>query len=333
MTRSEFVERYGGIYEHSPWIAEQAYDMGAVDGNIALATVFGRCVDGADRETKLALIRAHPDLAGKAAVAGELTQDSSVEQRSAGIDQCTFDEYLQARGMHFFIRCYHCDNNMLELCEFLGTYGISIFDWLVRLNEGIEDAPDGVRQVYRDFIQGTRDELWDSPQELLDFWNKPENQNGFIDGEWGDNQFFKFRAIGITTAYHDMARYGGDMAGQMILERNPGISHEAVQQEIDDIVRYMCLKRRLPIDIEHIIGVTEDDFAFDIAAWQEGRYNGQLCDFRPKEDVRLRFYYTDSQVKKLVHAYELHGKSRQGISMILRKNNPLFFVRETMRID
>ena len=49
MTRSEFVERYGGIYEHSPWIAEQAYDMGAVDGNIALATVFGRCVDRADR--------------------------------------------------------------------------------------------------------------------------------------------------------------------------------------------------------------------------------------------------------------------------------------------
>ena len=92
--RAAFVARYGGIYEHSPWVAEQAYDdilRGAARAEIG--ELLASCVDRADRAAKLALIRAHPDLAGRAAVRGELTDESSAEQRSAGIDRCTPDEY------------------------------------------------------------------------------------------------------------------------------------------------------------------------------------------------------------------------------------------------
>jgi len=100
MTREEFIERYGGIYEHSPWVAEQAYEMLLADGNAALPELFARCVDRADDAEKLALICAHPDLAGKAAVSGELTQDSSEEQQSAGIDQCTPAEYQRFQSLN-----------------------------------------------------------------------------------------------------------------------------------------------------------------------------------------------------------------------------------------
>jgi len=90
----EFVRRYGGIYENSPWVAEKAAPL--IDGSAdidVIARVMLDCVDNASRERQLALIRAHPDLAGKAAVADELTDDSKREQASAGLDQCTADEY------------------------------------------------------------------------------------------------------------------------------------------------------------------------------------------------------------------------------------------------
>lgn len=94
MSRSEFLQRYGGVYESSPWVAERA---AAVVGNCAdlpaIASVMADCVDNASEEMQLALIRAHPDLAGKAQVAGELTPDSASEQQSAGLDRCTPDEY------------------------------------------------------------------------------------------------------------------------------------------------------------------------------------------------------------------------------------------------
>jgi len=97
----EFVARYGGIYEHSAWVAEDTYndDLDAGDTE-SLALAFAECVDNASRERRLALIRAHPDLAGRAAVAGELTKDSTDEQASAGIDQCTPEEYARFQEMN-----------------------------------------------------------------------------------------------------------------------------------------------------------------------------------------------------------------------------------------
>lgn len=101
LTLEEFVGRYGGIYEHSPWIAERAWATASgIEDAGRLAETLAHCVNQADDERKLALIRAHPDLAGKAAIAGSLTQESSEEQAAAGIDQCTPDEYRQFQSMN-----------------------------------------------------------------------------------------------------------------------------------------------------------------------------------------------------------------------------------------
>ena len=99
--REEFVRRYGGIYEHSPWIADQVFEQLANESDLeTLAAEFARAVDAAPRERRLALIRAHPDLAGKAAIAGELTPESNEEQASAGIDQCTPQEFARFQSLN-----------------------------------------------------------------------------------------------------------------------------------------------------------------------------------------------------------------------------------------
>ena len=100
MDREEFVRRYGGIYEHSPWVAEACFEAGRALSVGELAPLFRDCVDGASRKQKLALIRAHPDLAGKAAVAGELTAESTGEQASAGIDRCTAEEFARFQALN-----------------------------------------------------------------------------------------------------------------------------------------------------------------------------------------------------------------------------------------
>jgi 2-oxo-4-hydroxy-4-carboxy-5-ureidoimidazoline decarboxylase len=99
---NDFVKRYGGIYEHSPWVAEQVEALlgGAVADADLLASLMADCVDNASAEKQLELIRAHPDLAGKAQLAGELTAASTVEQSSAGLDQCTAEEYEQFQSLN-----------------------------------------------------------------------------------------------------------------------------------------------------------------------------------------------------------------------------------------
>lgn len=95
MNREDFIACYGGVYEHSPWIAARLWDEtgGAVPRNAAeLAGAMAAILDKAGDEEKLALLRAHPDLAGKAALAGNLTEASRKEQAGAGLDQCSQEE-------------------------------------------------------------------------------------------------------------------------------------------------------------------------------------------------------------------------------------------------
>ena len=95
LDRDAFVASYGDIYEHSPWVAELAWEAGLdaeQDSPAGLAAAMGEVLSRASAERQLEVIRAHPDLAGKAALAGELTDDSSREQAGAGLDQCSTEE-------------------------------------------------------------------------------------------------------------------------------------------------------------------------------------------------------------------------------------------------
>jgi OHCU decarboxylase len=91
--RETFVARYGALFEHSPWVAEAAWEHGPFADREALAQGLEQAMHDAPRDRQLALIRAHPDLAGRAAVEGTLTASSQREQAAAGLDRLTPDEY------------------------------------------------------------------------------------------------------------------------------------------------------------------------------------------------------------------------------------------------
>jgi OHCU decarboxylase len=103
LSREAFVEAFADIYEHSPWVAESAYDLGDLRSLDDIETLHARMSDillSADHATQLALINAHPDLAGKAAVQGQLTEASTNEQAGAGIHQCTSDEFARFTALN-----------------------------------------------------------------------------------------------------------------------------------------------------------------------------------------------------------------------------------------
>ncbi|WP_323033597.1 allantoinase PuuE [Paracoccus sp. (in: a-proteobacteria)] len=116
MGREEFVETFGSVYEHSPWIAERVWDgeMGSVHDTAAgLAARMAQVFRSASDEERLGVLLAHPDLAGKLAAAKRLTADSTAEQASAGLDSLTdaersdFDQlntaYVEKHAFPFII--------------------------------------------------------------------------------------------------------------------------------------------------------------------------------------------------------------------------------------
>lgn len=88
-----FVNALHGIYEHSPWIAERAAAKRPFANIMALKLSMQSVMQSASTDEQLALIRAHPELAGKAAIAGTLTKESTGEQAKAGLNLCSPEEF------------------------------------------------------------------------------------------------------------------------------------------------------------------------------------------------------------------------------------------------
>ncbi|UXT57962.1 2-oxo-4-hydroxy-4-carboxy-5-ureidoimidazoline decarboxylase [Agrobacterium fabrum] len=98
VTREEFVARFGGVFEHSPFIAERAYDAGGAGLELTAKAVHGAlCAQFrvASEAERLGVLRAHPDLAGKLAIADELTADSRNEQAGAGLDRLSPQQHAR----------------------------------------------------------------------------------------------------------------------------------------------------------------------------------------------------------------------------------------------
>ncbi len=116
MDKARFVSLYGSIFEHSPWIAERAYDLElgpAHDSAAGVHNALCRAFRTASEDERLGVLTAHPDLAGKLAAAGELTAESTSEQAGAGLDYLTDEEretftklnttYVDKHGFPFII--------------------------------------------------------------------------------------------------------------------------------------------------------------------------------------------------------------------------------------
>ena len=93
MAEADFTARFGDVAEHSPWVAERAAGARPFADRDSVAQAFAAALRSAARDEQVAVLRAHPDLAGRAAVSGDLTEDSRKEQAGAGLDRLTPEEF------------------------------------------------------------------------------------------------------------------------------------------------------------------------------------------------------------------------------------------------
>ena len=151
MSRSDFVDRFGGVFEHSPWIAERAYDAGGLQETPTAEGVHVALVGqfrAASASEQLGVLRAHPDLAGKLAIAGDLTEESRNEQAGAGLDRLTPEEHARFTALN---TAY---TDKFGFPFIIAVKGLSKDDILAAFESRIDNTPEqefetALRQVER----------------------------------------------------------------------------------------------------------------------------------------------------------------------------------------
>jgi len=148
-----FVQALHGIYEHSPWIPQAAAAQRPFASLAALKLALQDAVSRASQEQQLALLRAHPELAGKAAIAGELTAESRGEQAASSLDRCSPEEYAALHalnaayaskfGFPFVLAVKGPTGRGLARQEIIATFRRRL------ANQLPDELREGLRQVHR----------------------------------------------------------------------------------------------------------------------------------------------------------------------------------------
>jgi beta-ureidopropionase / N-carbamoyl-L-amino-acid hydrolase len=99
-SQPQFTALLDGVYEHSPWIADRAWAARPFVSLAQLKLALVNVLRDAGREAQVALIRAHPELAGKAMVSKTLTAESTHEQGRAGLTECTPAEFAHLQALN-----------------------------------------------------------------------------------------------------------------------------------------------------------------------------------------------------------------------------------------
>ncbi|SEK96176.1 2-oxo-4-hydroxy-4-carboxy-5-ureidoimidazoline decarboxylase [Pseudoxanthomonas sp. GM95] len=136
LPRDAFISALEGIFEHSPWVPAGVAATRPYPSRAALHEAMCAVVRDAGLDAQLGLIRVHPELAGKAAIAGELTDSSASEQRGAGLDQCSPDEYAELVELN---RAYHAQHGFPFILAVRGHTRASI---IAALRERVANDTD-----------------------------------------------------------------------------------------------------------------------------------------------------------------------------------------------
>ena len=150
---AQFSALLQGIYEHSPWIAERAATLRPFATLAALKLALQQTVALASHDAQLGLIRAHPELAGKAAIAGILTPESTGEQATAGLMYCSAEEFSRLQqlnadynlkfGFPFILAVRGPDGKGLGRRAIIATFGRRL------RNQPAEELAESLRQIDR----------------------------------------------------------------------------------------------------------------------------------------------------------------------------------------
>ncbi|PWT93312.1 MAG: OHCU decarboxylase [Proteobacteria bacterium] len=144
LPREQFVEALGGIYEHSPWVAEHAWERRPFASLGELQDVMMAAVEASSPGVRLTLLRAHPDLGARL----QMSPASTGEQAGAGLDQLTASEFERLRDLNL---AYRAKFGFPFILAVKGATKAEIFAALERrFGNAVDDEfREAMRQVHR----------------------------------------------------------------------------------------------------------------------------------------------------------------------------------------
>jgi len=239
-----------------------------------------------------------------------------VEEVVVGNDKMTIDEYIQIRILAFII--YVTGRGIVydPILKLLREHEIDIFDFYLRIKDNLDTAPKLIQDLFSRFEQSSRNELWDSKEEILEYYQDSKNYQKLLDGEDGINVMYHYLA--------EVTAENMDSWGDYILRIAKNLLQESKENNIDIDEEFLQISNYCHGVSHNTMGVDrmstnpEFEFTYDVISWLEDSNEAHLSKFKLQQSMKISFHLTDEQFKSIQDTIEMFGNTKVGRSKAMR---------------
>lgn len=257
--------------------------------------------------------RVLPRCYGHFEVLGERVVAAEIEEICVANKTLSFDDYLLARKFHLVVTIFYNDGVFGSLLKLLRARDVPIYRWMEVLLH--EEPPEALKPLFDSFLDATRNELWDTRDELDAFTRQDGVVEQFIDGRLGNNLLFVHKTLGITRFLDALAAHAEKTMAKVLAEH--GQDSADMRQFVADALAYHCARAQ---DLFTRGGEQPSaTLTYDVDGFLDAEAEAGIAEVRLAAPTTYRFVLDDSQ-KALIERYMgIYGDSPVAIGRILSK--------------
>ncbi len=226
----------------------------------------------------------------------------------------TLSEYIYLRGFNFILSTHYNLKSMREIIKYLRVKNISVFSCLKDIYESLIISDGLAGRILKSFINDATSELWDSEEELLEYYNQEDNYQKLVDGKDGANLIQKYQAMYLN--------HIKEFIDHAVLIISNHLQHTELEA-LNNLKKY-CISLQSNI-FDASKDKIRDSFTFDVLAWIKDGFKKDINNYR--SSISLIFIMSEKQRKLLNDAFLLYGFNDDGKGKILTRINPDLLIR------
>ncbi len=256
------------------------------------------------------------------------------EEVAVKTDTLSFKEYLNLRGMALFVETLLNGRPFDELFMYAKESGVNKISVIQSLQENMQEAPLKVKKLYKDFISETQGELWDSEEELLNYYQEEENYLKLKQGLVGGNLIYKYKSASLLTASVEWVKFLEKEIFKLIHNQtNFHIETNELKSQLSNLSRFCENKLDGILDLKIRQKQITSEFDYDMIKWIDNLGSCSLSECKLDSPIRYTFGFSDDQVSIRMDQLKRYGSDVNALSKIVTRISNLESQFRRIKID
>ena len=255
---------------------------------------------------------------------GEYDGQKIMDYEEVGVENkdLSFEDYLFIRVLALLVESLYNGKPFYEFFKFSKEIGVQPASLLSNLYENISNSPESIRKLINEFVNETKNELWDSEENLVDHYKKDKNYLKLKNGEVGGNLIYKYKSKSLVETGLDWIDYIEKQILKLVVDKQTNInSAKIIKSELSEIASFCRLKINALLNADIETKPVEDIFSYDILKWlDDEKANKRLSEYKfSSHNKKLIFEFTKDQKVIRKDIFKRYGTSINALSKIVTR--------------